>query len=436
MSDTPNIVLVTLHDLGAHLDCYDPDLPATPNITRVGDEGVVFESHFSTCPLCSPARSSIQTGRHPHTNGLDGLTHRGFKMHADEKCISHYLNDAGYHTALYGMQHETEGDPAELGYAEICAKPEYSSLCPEIMPHAVAFLKRGHDKPFFLSIGLTEVHRAFKREYSTPVPIDQVKVPPYLPDCPDVREDLADFYGLIQVVDRGMKLLLDALDETGLTENTLVIFTCDHGFAFPRAKSTLYDPGIHVTLLMRWPGGVAAGSRISGLTSHVDVLPTLLDIVGVAKPDRVIGRSFLPLLGDAAGSIRDHVFSEKSWHGNEYDPMRCIRTDRYKYIRNFTEGWLYQSPLDIKRSLSGKAVEASRQKPRPEVELYDLESDPDEFDNLAGRPEVAEIQAELDAKLLQFMKDTGDPLPDDHIPWPQPDKACFLTNKDMPPVDE
>ncbi len=428
----PNVVLITLHDLGRHLRCYDPDLPTTPNIMRIAEQGVVFENHFSTCPLCSPARASIQTGRYPHTNGMDGLTHRGFGLGANEKCMPMHFNELGYHTALYGFQHEIRGDAAKLGYVEVRAGKGYSTHWPEVVPGAVAFLRRKHEKPFLLSIGSFEVHRDFRQPYSTPTDPAAVKVPPYLPDYLEVRQDLAAFYGLVQVVDRGIVDLLDALDATGLTDNTLLIFTTDHGAAFPRAKSTLYDAGIGVTLLARWPGAIRPGSRISAMTSHLDILPTLLEIAGGEIDERIQGKSFAHLLADPTGPGDDTVFAEKSWHGNEYDPMRCIRTDRYKFIMNFQNGFLYQIPLDIKQGASGRAADPLRCRPRPDTELYDLAADPDEMDNLSGRSEVAAIETTLKQRLLSRMKDTGDPLPERHVPWPQPDKPHYLNNMDAP----
>lgn len=435
-NEQPNIIFVTLHDLGKHLHCYDPDLPETPNIERIAQEGVVFENHFSTCPLCSPARSSIQTGRYPHSNGMNGLTHRGFGLNDDEKCLPQYLNELGYHTALFGLQHEVYEDIGRLGYQEVRQTEDGKSFVPDVIPAAVDFLRRKHEKPFLLSVGFFDVHLPFKQPYSTPIDPATVKVPPYLMDCAAVREDMADFYGLIQAVDRGMGQFLDALDESGLSENTLLLFTTDHGAAFPRSKSTLYDPGIGVSLLARRPGHIKPGTRIRGMTSHVDILPTVFEILGQPVPECVPGESILTLIENPGAQGRKCVFAEKSWHGNEYDPMRCIRTERFKYIHNFTAGWLYQTPLDIKMSLSGKVMEASRQKPRPMTELYDLKRDPNEFNNLSGKPEYEEIEADLNARLETWMEETGDLLPDQHIPWPQPGKEHYLNNKACPMPDE
>jgi len=429
--ERPNIILVTLHDLGSQLAVYDRDLPATPNISRIADEGVVFESHFSTCPLCSPARASIQTGRYPHSNGMNGLTHRGFSLAPDEKCLPQYFNELGYHTALYGFQHEVEGDPARLGYREVRSRPDFPTGAVEIMPRVVRFLERPPE-PFFLTIGFTQVHRPFQHKYARPVEPSTVKVPPYLPDWPEVRQDWADFYGSLLSADGAIQPLLESLDRAGLREKTLLLFTTDHGAAFPRAKSTLYDPGIGVALLMRWPSVIPPGGRARGLTSHVDLLPTLLEVAGGKVPENVQGRSLVPFLSDPGARGRDRVFAEKSWHGNEYDPMRCVRTERFKYIRNFTEGFLYQSPLDIKASLSGRAMEPLRRKPRAMTELYDLRADPLERRNLSGDPAAAQIEAKCRRELEAWMRSTGDPLPGAPIPWPQPGKRHYLNNMDAP----
>jgi len=425
---TPNIILITLHDLGRHLRCYDAHLPETPAIERIGAEGVVFDNHFSTSPFCSPARASIQTGRYPHSNGMNGLTHCGFKLKDTEKCIPHYLNDGGCHTVLIGLQHEAHKDPGRLGYKEIWRSADGMNFCHDVAPAVCDFLKRGPKAPFFLSVGFFEVHREYTQAHVKPIDPAQVRVPSYLTDCPDVRQDLADFYGMVKTADREVGRILDALDETGLGDDTLLLFTTDHGAAFPRAKSTLYDTGIGVTLLARWPGRIQPGGRVRGLTSHVDLLPTLLEVAGREVPEEVQGRSLLSLLNRPDGPGRECIFAEKSWHGNEYDPMRCIRTERYKYIRNFTEGWLYQMPMDIKMAPSGRVMEPTRRKPRPEVELYDLRADPEERNNLAEDPRYREVQADLSRRLTEWQGETGDALPARHIPWTQPGKEHYLNN--------
>ena len=431
-STRPNFIVITLHDLGRQIECYDPALPSTPTLTRLAGEGAVFENHFSTCPLCSPARASIITGRYPHSNGMNGLTHRGFGLNPGEKTLAHRLGDAGYETVLEGLHHETEGDARTLGYQEVRTRPDYSQHCYDVVPRAVEFLRRRHERPFLLAMGFSEVHRDYRQPGNVPADPSEVKVPPSMPDTPGVRADLAAFHGMVRMVDRSMGALLDALDATGLSRDTLLLFTTDHGAAFPRAKSTLFDPGIGVTLLARWPGVVATGARVTGLTSHVDIAPTLLELAGLPLPPEVQGRSFAPALRAPAAPGRDCIFAEKSWHGNEYDPMRCIRTDRFKYIRNFTQGWLYQIPLDIRRSESAVAMDPARRQPRPMEELYDVQAGPVETRNLADSPSHRAVRDDLRARLERWMKETGDLLPERHVPWPQPGKEHFLDNMACP----
>ncbi len=431
MQEQPNIILITLHDIGRQLQCYDKDLPPTQAICAIGKNGAVFENHFTTSPLCSPARSSIQTGRYPHCNGMNGLTHRGFKLNDNEKCISHYLNEIGYHTAVYGYQHESEHNVPNLGYKEICLKPDYPQSCDGIMPHVISFLEKQRNKPFFLSLGFMEVHRPFTRNIGTKLVPEKIKVPHYLPDCPEVREDLVNFYSILENVDKSISQLQDKLSSAGLRDNTILIFTTDHGEAFPRAKSTLYDTGLGVTLLAQWPKVIKAGTKINSMTSHVDILPTILEIAGTEIPSYIQGQSFLNLLRRDKSKTREYIYAEKSWHGNEYDPMRCIRTDKWKYILNFTEGYLFQTPLDIKLSPSGMVIEEKRKKIRPAKELYDLENDRLEVNNLARNPDYNEIQQKLDLKLKNWMKDTNDPLLRGHIEWLQTGETHYLNNMDL-----
>jgi arylsulfatase A-like enzyme len=312
------------------------------------------------------------------------------------------------------------------------SRPEYSLHAADVVPRAVEFLRRSHDRPFLLAMGFSEIHRDYRQPGVVPLDPARVKVPSFLPDTPAVRQDLSEFFGMIQTADRSLEALLDTLDATGLSRDTLLLFTTDHGAAFPRAKSTLYDPGMGVTLLARWPGVIAGGGRVRGLTSHVDIAPTLLELAGVGVGPEIQGRSFAGALRAPAAALRDAVFAEKSWHGNEYDPMRAIRTERFKYIRNFVPGYLYQLPLDIRRSDTAAAVDAARRRPRAMEELYDLATDADEQRNLADSPEHQAVRSALGARLAQWMKDTGDSLPERHIPFPMPEKTHFLNNMDCP----
>ena len=407
----PNVLFVITHDLGTQLGCYgDPSLRTT-SLDGLAEDGVRFDNYFCTTPLCSPSRGSILTGRHPHVNGLNGLTHRGFSLNPNERCLPRLLAEAGYETLLFGFQHEAS-DPGRLGYQWVSER-QRPFRCHLVTPLVVSFLQgraaSGEQEPFFAMVGWSEVHRDFKSEAYTPDDPADVHVPGYLPDTPEVREDIADFHGPIHAADACVGELLQALDETGLAENTWVIFTTDHGIAFPRAKSTLYDPGIRTACIMRWPAGFAGGKAYANLLSNVDMLPTILEAVGAPAPENVEGRSFLAMLrgGDYQG--RGRIYAEKTYH-DIYDPMRAIRTERYKYIRSYEHRPWLPLPSDIRRSLSAKSLPDSYHEPRSPEELYDLENDPLEMSNLIGDPGYEDVCRDLRGELERWQEETNDPI--------------------------
>jgi arylsulfatase A-like enzyme len=206
-----------------------------------------------------------------------------------------------------------------------------------------------------------------------------------------------------------------------MAENTVVVFTTDHGIAFPRAKSTLYDPGIRTTLLVRWPGVTDPGRICDSLVSNVDVCPTLLEAAGIDVPADLNGRSLLSLLRGETDEHRDVIFAEKNTQPD--DIKRCVRTDRYKYIRNASEGPALVLPTDIVVTAAARDLGPESFAPRPPVELYDLSVDPWEQTNLAGTPETDGIQRDLSEMLERIMQETDDPLLDGTIPRPQAEAA-------------
>ena len=217
----------------------------------------------------------------------------------------------------------------------------------------------------------------------------------------------------VTAVDNGVARILQALEVSGIAEDTLVLFTADHGLPFQRAKGTLYDPGIHVACLARWPGRIAPGTSSDALVSNVDLMPTLLDAADAAIPAAVQGKSQWDLFCGAAphGSPNEAIYAEKTYH-EHYDPIRCMRTDRYKYIRNFAQRPKLVLPSDIYNSPSRQANvdDESLWTHRSEEELYDLAKDPHEQDNLIDNPMAAEAIASLSAQLNDWMEQTDDPL--------------------------
>ena len=247
------------------------------------------------------------------------------------------------------------------------------------------------------------MHRPF--ESYAPENPERVTLPDWLKDTPGAREDLAQYDGCIRDMDAACGVILTALEEAGLADDTLVIFTTDHGSPYPGGKATLYDAGTNTTLLMRWPRGFKGKRVCKELISNVDLFPTILEAAGVDVPGDIQGRSFLPLLQGKAYRPRTEVFAEL----NNNDPKRAIRTERYKYIHNYVPGpalLLADSEFGLVRRDFGN----EHLRPRPEFELYDLAKDPFERVNLAGRPDFRDIERDLAERLLAIQKKTADPI--------------------------
>ncbi|WP_248910025.1 sulfatase family protein [Halocatena marina] len=429
---TPNILLIHCHDLGRYLGCYGQTVD-TPHIDALADDGIRFDNHYTTAPQCSPSRGSLLTGRYPHVNGLMGLAHEPWELHSDEILMPEYLNECGYSTHLFGLQHVTD-DLDRLGFDHIHSS---GSLSPAVSPAIheinrardvaetleVFFEKDTFEPPFFASVGVFEVHRRqnnglheFTDTTYEPANPTEIEPLPYLPDGPGIREDIAAMHGMIQALDAAVGTITTALDAAGHAKETLLIFTTEHGIAFPRAKGSCYDPGIEAALLLRWPDMIKGGQRCDELVSNVDVLPTLLDLLGKSVPDRIDGQSFLPLLTDEKYYPRDQLFAEITWH-DRYNPVRAIRTNQYKYIRSF---WHLPSTYltgDVFASKAGRDVREQLQaERRPYEELYDLTADPYEQINVAADPEFEHIRKQLRGRLVRWMERTDDPLLDGPVP--------------------
>jgi arylsulfatase A-like enzyme len=236
-------------------------------------------------------------------------------------------------------------------------------------------------------------------------------VPAYLPAGPAATEELTALQAGIREMDAAVGGVLAALDKAGRAEQAIVVFTTDHGLAMPRAKCTLYDPGLEVALIVRWPGGGFGGdSARPELVSNIDVLPTLLEAAGAPVPAGMQGTSFLSLLRGEAYEARKSIFAEKTFH-SYYDPMRCIRTERYKLIRNFETAFAVEVPGDIQQGAIFRADPFRYSTDRTDVvELYDLDADPVEIHNLAGAPGVEAVERKLSEELWSWMRETADPL--------------------------
>ncbi|MGD0731949.1 MAG: sulfatase [Terracidiphilus sp.] len=419
----PNVLLLHSHDLGRFLNCYGIRTVHTPNLDRFAAEGVLFERSFATAPQCSPSRSSIFTGRYPHCNGVLGLTHYPFcwELNSDELHLGQILKTAGYRTAGVGIIHETHLGPKRCGLDEYVSNP-YSTAVADATIEMLGRFARDSNKPFYIQAGTIEPHRlpntdptlddGFIGSHLTPDTSAGVTVPGYLRDTPGTRTELGEIQGSVRHVDSELGRIFDALKQLNLEQNTLVIYTTDHGIAFPRSKCSVYEPGQETAMILRLPGrpGWHGGVREHAMISNIDYLPTILDAVNIPIPSSVQGRSLAPLLDGRSYSGRDAIFYELTYH-DYYDPQRAVRTERHKLIVYFSTAYSFMDPSQSWRPRSDTVVPQNHALSyHTFVELYDLERDPWEQHNLAADTSYADVLENLRGLLRTHMEQTGDPI--------------------------
>lgn len=420
-STTPrNIILLTGDDLGwKDLSFYGNPNVRTPNLDRLARGGVSFDNAFDVTSTCSSSRTTYATGQYPHTHGVVGLVHRLPELSLPEgtPTLASHLRDAGYVTAIEGKWHVAyPGLPDRYGYQEVLSS--YAAQWIHDTDRTIDFLQRFGDRRFFLEINYMNPHRnyvgRFEQHPDHPKDPKAIVIPDYvhLPDVPGVREELAGYYSQVDRMDVLVGELASGLEARGLLAETLIAFISDNGIPFAGNKLNLYDRGTGTPLFFHWPAGLPAAFARADLVSSIDLMPTLLDAAGVAIPEGVQGRSLLPLLRDAARrDDRGVVFSEMTRHEGTPFPMRSVRTERHRYIRNYgdepvpIEGeeqpWVAEV---LAMDLPGYRWKARRV---PE-ELYDLSVDPQEQNNLAGDPSFASVLTEMRGRLDDHLRATKD----------------------------
>ncbi|HOQ30288.1 MAG TPA: sulfatase, partial [Armatimonadota bacterium] len=280
-----NILYIHSHDTGRYVQPYGYAVE-TPRIQQLAEEGVLFRQAFCANPTCSASRSVLLTGRYAHSNGMIGLAHRGSRLNDYRQHLASFLSRNGYETALSGMQHEA-ADRQLLGYERFLDDGPGGNTQEGVARRAAAFLAERHDRPFFLSCGFSLTHRTgrgiqWHNGEASPLGDPRYCRPPApLPDLPEIRRDFADFRASVRRLDECMGIVFDALEESGLAEETLVVCTTDHGIAFPFMKCNLTDHGTGVMLILRGPGGFTGGKVVDALVSHVDIFPTLCQMAGI-----------------------------------------------------------------------------------------------------------------------------------------------------------
>lgn len=418
----PNIVYLHSHDTGRYISPYGY-AAKTPNLHALAEDGVLFRQAFAAAPTCSPSRAALLTGQTPHNSGMMGLAHRGWRLLDPSQHLVHTLRGAGHHTALIGVQHlaPEPGGAAALGYHERLGRGGGPK---QLATAAEQFLGREHPSPFFLDVGFTETHlrpggaSSFGHARGDP---RYVRAPAPVPDTQETRQDVADFGVAVTLLDEAYGRVLGALERHGLAENTLVICTTDHGLPLPGMKGTLSDHGLGVLLILRGPG-FRGGRVVDPLVSHLDLFPTICELLELPPPSWLQGRSLLPLLrGETAPhdtTLHDAIFAETTYHV-AYEPQRSVRTGRYRYVRQFAaRGKPVPSNTDdsvskevwLERGWLGRTV--------PEEALFDLTFDPNEAHNVATDPAYTAVIADLRQQLLTWMTGTADPLLRGVVPVP------------------
>lgn len=415
-----NILWITCEDMSPFLGCFGDEQARTPNLDRLATEGVCFDRAFSVSGVCAPSRSCLITGMYPTSLGTMHMRCRN-QPPESVHCFPAYLRNNGYYCT--NNQKEDYNFVAPAGsWDESSNKAHFRN-------------RTSPEQPFFAVFNFTITHESKigtlpkdlgpkERELVDGVePHDPagLTLPPYYPDTPLIREHWAHTYNLISAMDKQAGEILAQLEADGLADSTIVFFFSDHGIGAPRGKRWMYDTGLHVPLIVRWPGSLEAGTRSGRLVSFVDFAPTVLSLANIAAPSHMQGR---PFLGSFEETPRKYISAARDRMDERYELIRAVRDDRYKYIRNYEphvpyddrltypESWPIMQELRRVKAEGGlpPAGELMFRQVKPLEELYDTESDPFELNNLAEDPAHAETLARLRKPLenwLMHAKDLG-----------------------------
>jgi len=424
--DRPSFLFAVADDWSfPHAGVYGDKTIKTPTFDRVAAQGVLFTQSYCASSSCTPSRAAMLTGQAIYR--LEDSGNLWSRLPTTIDTYPDLLEKRGYAIGLQGKGWGP-GDFKAGGRSRNPAGPAVKSFA--------EFLKTVPEgTPFCFWLGHKDPHRPYKegQGLAAGLTLETVQVPPYLPDTPEVRSDLLDYYAAVQRYDQDTGEILKQLDESGRARNTIVVMTSDNGLPFPRAKATLYDAGMRMPLAIRWPAKIAGGRKVDALVTHCDFAPTTLEAAGLNVPSSMTGRSLLPLLTKGEDSGRDRIVFARERHANVRQgdlsyPARAIRTKEYLYIRNLRPDlwpagdpmkWVAVGPFgDVDAGPSKEQIIARRDQDlqrffllafdkRPERELFDVTKDPWQLENIA--PRNPELVGKLDAEMTRVLQDTGDP---------------------------
>jgi N-sulfoglucosamine sulfohydrolase len=438
----PNVLFILSDDHSMpYLGCYGNTDLKTPNIDKLANEGILFNKAYVAAPQSVPSRASLMTGR-----SVVDVNMLRFTAPLDREVITYpeLMRKQGYYTGICGRYYHLDGNgstPSE--YKEFIDKNKLKTF-PERYDYVKIgnddqtitqfeeFLKSPHgDKPFYMWAGFHDPHRPFNAPDFEPDP-EKLTIPAGMPDTKLLRKDLAAHYGLIQRLDFHVGKLLEVLTTKGLMDNTIIIFMGDNGASLLRGKGTLYECGIHVPLIVWYPKMLKSGMKSDVLVSGEDIGPTVLDLLQINPDPKMTGRSFVSVLKGSAKEFREYAFAVRGTHAymspgtsDAFDLSRTVFNKKYKLIYNPMFNLPY-CPVDFGNQLFWKElVELNKanqlpekfsstyifSKERPLYELYDLENDPNEMQNLSGKLEYASIEKTLKTEMMKWMILNKDVVP-------------------------
>lgn len=417
-NERPNIVWVITEDISPELGCYGYPLVQTPNLDAFAKQGIRYNQTYVTGPVCSASRSALITGMYQTTIGAHNhRSHRsdGYKLPEPVKPITEYFRESGYFTSNGNSDARGIFGPGKTDYNFNNANKVFDGY---------DWKQRKNGQPFFAEVMIGVTHRGpvwkgAVQKHEPQIDPDKVSLPPYYPDVPVAREDWATYLESIQLMDSYFGKIIERLQEEGLADNTLVIFTSDHGRCMVRDKQFIYDGGIRIPFLMRWPKHLQAGIVNNDLVSAIDISATILKVAGINPPAYIEGR---PILGTDVRK-RDYIIAARDRMDETVDMMRCVRTKQFKYIKNYMPERPYMQPNKYKETeypvwnlmkemyAQGKLTPAQAKfctPTKPAEELYDIVADPNELTNLASSAKHKKTLVEMRSIVENWVKKTGD----------------------------
>ena len=404
----PNIVWIMLEDWGPQLSCYGEPGIETPHVDKLASEGIQYTHAFTTAPVCSPSRSAMMTGF--HQNYINAHQHRtGEKFGIPKKklpngikTLTTHLKEKNYFTVLHRSK-----------------KTDLNFTHNDDLFDGRDWKHRNQDQPFFAQITFEGTHRKWQRDVKNPIDTADVRVPPYYPQTGLVKRDWANGLEAMQIVDRQVGSILKRLDDENLTDNTLVFLIGDNGRCMPRGKQFLYDGGIHVPMIVRWPSQLEAGTLNTNLVSTIDITKTIMELIGATSSEPLHGRN----LFDEHIKPRSYIYAAREKMDSTHDASRAIRSKKYKLIHNLMPERPYLQLNKYKERsyptlaemnvlfLQGKLNKEQEQfmaSSKPIYELYDLQKDPHELNNLIDHDHYKEIKESLSIQLKAWREKIND----------------------------